>query len=263
MIGDECPPPWKMPEGVNAPLWHYAHSSRLAEEEDDYFSDHPLFRADAEALDARLLEPGPLIDLGCGAGRLAVRFARRGFPVTAVDLSNPMLVRVREKARGGGLDIATVRANLCRLGCFPDRTFRYALAMFSTIGMVRGAGPRRRAVAEAHRVLVPGGLLALHAHNLWLNLSDPQGRRWLVDQALRAARRRPGVGDRRMTYRGVPGMEVHLYRWRELAADLRASGFAIDEVLALDAVEARPIAAPWLLPGLRAGGWIVFARRSQ
>jgi SAM-dependent methyltransferase len=252
-----------MPQGVDAPLWHYAHTPRLADDEDEYFRGHPLFEADARALDERLTEPGPLIDLGCGAGRLALRFARKGFPVAAVDLSHAMLARVRAKAGAEGLSVATVQANLCQLSAFPDRTFRYAIAMFSTIGMIRGADARRRALAEAHRVLAPGGLLAMHAHNLWLNLFDPQGRRWLAGQTVRAARGGTGLGDRRMTYRGIPDLEVHLYRWKELAADLRGAGFAIEEALALDAVTALPIAWPRLLPSLRAGGWIVLARRNE
>ena len=43
-MSDAAPPPWQMPEGVNASLWHYAHSARLAEDEDAYFRDHPLVR---------------------------------------------------------------------------------------------------------------------------------------------------------------------------------------------------------------------------
>src|SRR5262245_59868682 len=89
-IGEpSIPPTWRLPDGVNAALWEYVHNPRLAEEEDDYFAGHPLFRADAGALDARFVEPGPLVDLGCGTGRHALRFARRGFPVVAVDLSRP------------------------------------------------------------------------------------------------------------------------------------------------------------------------------
>jgi len=258
---DQTPPPWQLPRGVNASLWHYAHTARLAEEEDAFFSGHPLFAADRRAVDARFTEPGPLIDLGCGAGRHAVRFARRGFPVTAVELSQAMLRTVGAKADAGGLNILRVRANLCDLGCLPAGRFSYALSMFSTLGMIRGSGPRRQALSEAYRVLRPGGRLALHAHNLWLNLRDPQGRRWLLGQVGRMLLRHPELGDRRMTYRGIPAMEVHLYRWRELKHDLRSAGFRIDEVLPIDAVNARPIAAPWFWPGVRAGGWIVFASR--
>lgn len=257
----EPPPAWNMPAGVDAPLWRYAHTPRLAEDEDDYFAGHPLFRADAEALDVRFVAPGPLVDLGCGAGRHAVRFASKGFPVTAVDLSAPMLATVRAKAAGQGVSVATVQANLCRLGCFPDATFDYALSMFSTLGMIRGAAQRRRAVAEAYRVLRPGGRLALHAHNVWLNLRDRQGRRWLAGEFGRRLLKRPEAGDRRMTYRGVAGMAVHLFTWGELSGDLRAAGFRVDEVLPIDAIHARPIRWPRLARDLRAGGWLVFASR--
>lgn len=255
------PPPWQLPPGVNASLWEYAHTPRLAAEENDYFAGHPLFVADAHALDARFTRPAPLIDLGCGSGRLSIRFARAGFPVLAVDLSHAMLRHLDARAREEGLPIATLRANLCDLRALPDGSFAYALSMFSTLGMIRGAAARRRALREAHRVLRPDGRLALHAHNLWLNLRDPQGRRWLLRQLPRLLLRRPDAGDRRMTYRGIPNMEVHLFRWRELAGDLRSAGFLIDEVLPLDEVASRPIPSPSVLPNLRAGGWIVFVRK--
>src|SRR3954451_4845755 len=96
---DRIPPAWQLPEGVNAALWEYTQTSRLAEEEDDYFRDHPLFGADARAIESRFTEPGPLVDLGCGSGRHASRFALRGFPVVAVELSQAMLVTAVAKAR--------------------------------------------------------------------------------------------------------------------------------------------------------------------
>jgi SAM-dependent methyltransferase len=260
-INGEPPPSWRLPEGVNAALWRYAHTPRLAADEDDYFRGHPLFEADARSLDERFTSPGRLVDLGSGAGRLALRFAGRGFDVTAVDLSRPMLRVVASKAAAEGLAIRPVAANLCRLGCFRDGSFDYALSMFSTLGMIRGASARRRALAEACRILRPGGRLALHAHNRWLNLRDPQGRLWLLAQGARAILGRPDLGDRRMTYRGIPGMVVHLYSWPELRRDVRGAGFRIDEVIPIDAVRARPIQFPRLAHGLRAGGWIVFASR--
>lgn len=255
------PPAWQMPEGVDGPLWQYTQTPRLAAEEDAYFADHPLFETDARALDERFVMPGTLIDLGCGAGRHALRFAARSFSVVAVDLSRPMLEMVRSKAQQSGISLVCVQANLCRLDCIPDETFDYALSMFSTLGMIRGKTSRRRALSEAARVLRRGGQIALHAHNFWLNLRDQCGRRWLGTQAWRAIFDRSQFGDRRMDYRGIPGMRVHLYRWGELRHELRRAGFRIRDVLALDEVASAPIPAPWLLPSLRAGGWIVFAER--
>jgi SAM-dependent methyltransferase len=255
------PPTWRLPEGVDSPLWEYTHTPRLAAEEDAYFADHPLFRADAQALDAHFVVPGRLVDLGCGTGRHAIRFAGRGFSVVAVDLARPMLEMVASHARLAGVELLGVESNLCRLSCFPDHVFDYAVSMFSTLGMIRGTESRRRALAEAGRIVKPGGRLALHAHNLWLNLRDSQGRAWLRSQVWKALFDRSVVGDRRMNYRGIPGMRVHLYRWGELKRVLRDAGFRIDEVLPLDEISATTIALPWLAHSLRAGGWIVFATR--
>lgn len=255
------PPAWRMPEGVDGPLWQYAHTPRLAAEEEAYFAGHPLFAADEQVLAARFREPGRLVDLGCGVGRHAVSFARRGFEVTAVDLSHDMLQAVARRARASGSPMCLVRANLCRLACFPDGRFDYAVSMFSTLGMIRGSAARARALSEAARVLRPGGRIALHAHNIWLNLGDPQGRRWLVGHLGRALTFRGALGDRAMTYRGIPGMSVHLFRWGELSRLFRRAGLRIDEILPIDRATAQPITRPWLWPSIRAGGWIVLATR--
>jgi SAM-dependent methyltransferase len=246
---------------VNSALWSYAHSERLAADEADYFRDHPLLRADVAALDEQFREPGALIDLGSGAGRLSVHFAQRGFAVLAVDLSRPMLRQVGARADHAGLAVGRLQANLCRLDCVRDQSFRYAISMFSTLGMIRGVSARRAALAHAYRVLVPGGSFALHAHNFWLNLRGRQARRWLLGQAWKAARRDLSLGDRQMTYRGIPGVEVHLYRFGELARELRLAGFHLEHVLPISELSAEPISAPWWLPTIRAGGWLVFARR--
>jgi SAM-dependent methyltransferase len=261
MSNGETPPSWRLPTGVNASLWQYAHTPRLAEEEDDYFRGHPLFWRDAVEVDARFTEPGRVVDLGAGVGRHALRMASRGFSTVAVELSQSMLAEIGRKAARMGVPVDCVRANLCRLECFPDGTFDYALSMFSTLGMIRTAHARRQALGEAARILKPGGRLALHAHNLWLNLRIKEGRRWLLSRWASILAGSEEAGDRRMTYRRVPGMEVHLYRWGELKREVRAAGLRIEEVVKLNQVTAARIPAPWFLHSIRAGGWLLFCRR--
>jgi ubiquinone/menaquinone biosynthesis C-methylase UbiE len=220
-----------------------------------------LFERDRIELGKRFTEPGRLVDLGCGTGRHSLQFASKGFNVVAVELSQFMLEQVGLKLHEG-LHVDRVQANLCHLGCFPDASFDYALSMFSTLGMIRGVEPRRQALREIGRIVKPGGRLALHAHNIFLNLRDPQGRAWLWKQLGLFLKRSPSYGDQLMTYREIPAMEVHLYRWNELKRDLRNAGFVIEETVAIDEIMARPIAFPSLLHSIRAGGWIVFCRRT-
>ena len=252
------PPDWRLPPGVDRALWDYASSGRLAAEEAAYFADDPLTIADAAILHDRFGEPSDLIDLGCGAGRLSLSFARRGFRVVAVDLSSAMLGVLGHAAEAEGLVIDRVRSNLCRLDSLPDGRFDAAFLMYSTLGMISGASERQAALRHVARILKAGGRLALHAHNLWVNLRDPGGRSWLFGEFGRTLIGR-GRGDRRATYRGIPGVGVHLFRWRELRDALRSAGLHVVEVVPLDPVSAKVIDFPRVLPSVRAGGWIVIA----
>src|SRR5262245_2357703 len=44
------------------------------------------------------LGPGPVLDAGCGTGRVAVELARRGIDVVGVDLDGDMIAVARTKA---------------------------------------------------------------------------------------------------------------------------------------------------------------------
>jgi SAM-dependent methyltransferase len=256
-------PDWRLPAGVDRALWDYAQNERLAAEEDAYFADDRLCALDLPQVTQRFTTPGRLVDLGCGAGRAALAFARRGFEVVAVDLSHHMLSRVQSAARAEQLPVYPVVANLCDLRGIADAAFDYGLLLFSTLGMIRGREARRKALQEAARVIRPAGRLALHAHAALANRHDPQGRRWLLGDTLRYLADRRDAGDRPMTYRGIPNLVVHQYRWRELARDLHVSGWQVEECVAIDVRHdaATPNAGWWAR--LRASGWLVLAARRE
>jgi SAM-dependent methyltransferase len=99
-----------------------------------------------------------LLEVGAGTGRIALPLHRRGRRVVGVDLSLPMLERYRAKAAAAGLPPPpTVRADATRLP-FPDACFDAVLE----VHVLHLIPSWERALAEARRVLAPGGVL-LHA----------------------------------------------------------------------------------------------------
>ena len=65
----------------------------------DHFSaDYPVIEQWAG------LTGGPLLDLACGTGRMAIHMARQGYQVTGVDIVPEMIARAKQKAtEQGGL----------------------------------------------------------------------------------------------------------------------------------------------------------------
>ena len=53
--------------------------------------------------DLGLRVAAPVLELGCGTGRIAVPLGRAGVPVVGIDRSTPMLARARERVRRGRL----------------------------------------------------------------------------------------------------------------------------------------------------------------
>ena len=130
-----------------------------------------------------------------------------------------------------GCAVGRVQANLCRLGCFPDGTLRLRPLDVQHAGddpraARRGGGrwPRRSASSG------PAAGSPCTRTTSGSTCAIPRAAAGCSARSAAALLGRPDAGDRRMTYRGIPGMEVHLYRWGELRRDLRAAGFRIDEV---------------------------------
>jgi SAM-dependent methyltransferase len=239
-------PDWQLPPGTDRGLWDYVSSNRVAREYDAALAGTPLLGTDLRFCERHFPSPGRLIDLGCGTGRLLVHFARRGYFGLGVDLSDAMLDVVREKVEPERLAIDLLRANLVELDQVSTSGFDYAACLFSTLGMIRGAENRRRFLGHVRRILKPGGVFVLHAHNARYRFGRRLGKPG------------PEPGDRTMPQvRGGAELTIHHYTWRELVSELAAAGFRVRERTPV--IPAGELKAPWFLPEVRAYGYLIAA----
>src|SRR5689334_105544 len=113
---------------------------------------------DAEVFYQRLgITPGThLLDVGCGAGQLALIAARAGAVVTGCDIATNWLERARTRAAAEGLNIAFEEGDAEALP-YHDAQFDAVTSMFGAM-----FAPRPELVAaELSRVCRPGGLIAM------------------------------------------------------------------------------------------------------
>jgi len=116
---------------------------------------------------------GPVLELGCGTGRVSLPVARAGVPLVGIDRSEAMLARARTRVRrsrlGGALRL--VRGDIRALP-FPDarargarragrtpagaRGFALGMAPYGILQSLLRERDLAAALSEMHRVLRPG-----------------------------------------------------------------------------------------------------------
>jgi SAM-dependent methyltransferase len=118
-----------------------------------YQADLPLWRELAAA------RPGPVLDLGCGTGRVALDLAGRGHEVTGVDTDAGLVSELARRARDRGLTVDGVVADVRSLTL--DRRFSLAIAPMQVAQLMGGADGRRAMLASVRDRLADGGGLAV------------------------------------------------------------------------------------------------------
>lgn len=122
------------------------------------FSEQVLPGRTWEGLARSLLQLAPrarYVDLGIGDGLLTLMLSEVAQSVTAVDISDEMLAALRTRAAQKGItNVETVRGDIEDLP-LPDKSFDVAVLSQA----LHHAKSPAKALAEARRVLVPGGRL--------------------------------------------------------------------------------------------------------
>jgi SAM-dependent methyltransferase len=101
-----------------------------------------------------------VLDIGCGAGFDALLAARMVGPsgrVAGIDVTPAMIDKAREHAAALGMSHAEFRVGEAESLPFPDDAFHVVISN----GVLNLTLDKARALAEAHRVLKPGGRLLL------------------------------------------------------------------------------------------------------
>lgn len=107
----------------------------------------------------RLLRSGTVLDLACGDGRNAIHLAESGFLVTAVDISNVALERLRHFSALRKVDLITREVDL------DDVTSVLAIGTFDNI-VVNHFRPCEFLWKSLPQMLKPGGRFIICAFNM-------------------------------------------------------------------------------------------------
>lgn len=122
-----------------------------------YEDDFPFYRR----LAARA--GGPILELACGTGRLAIPLALSGADVTGLDRSGGMLSLAKRKARRAGAEVRWVLGDMRHFAL----RGRFAAVFLPLNGVqhLLTAADLRRTLRCARSHLLPGGILALDVYN--------------------------------------------------------------------------------------------------
>lgn len=166
------------------------------------------------------------VDVGAGTGLLSLALADRVSKVWAVDISHSMgeyLAAKVESAGLGNVSIATASAVSLPL---IDESADLAVSNYCFHHL--GDADKRRALAEVHRVLRPGGRFVFADMMFRASVADARDRRVVADKLRTLAARGP-AGCVRLARNGV---RIALGRWEQPARAgwwrdaLRDAGFA-------------------------------------
>jgi ubiquinone/menaquinone biosynthesis C-methylase UbiE len=116
----------------------------------------------------RYFEPkGHLLDLGCGAGRVAFALYEKGFQhITGVDVAEAMVLQAKaiHLSKGAPPGLHFEAQNALHLP-YPPEHFDGIIFSFNGLGQIPFRANRRKALLEIHRTLKKGCFFAFTAHD--------------------------------------------------------------------------------------------------
>jgi SAM-dependent methyltransferase len=107
----------------------------------------------------------PILELGCGTGRILLPLAEAGFRVTGLDRSAPMLQRAEAAATAAGVAVSLHEGDMTEADRVPGGPFGLVLVPLNGLLHLTGPAAQRAALAAMRRALDPRGQLVLDLFN--------------------------------------------------------------------------------------------------
>lgn len=124
------------------------------------------------------LNGGPVLDVGCGTGRLLLDYMSDGIDIDGVDNSPEMLALCREKASGLGLNPTLFQQSMEDLDL--PRRYRIILVPSSSFQLVMDIDSAKRTMKHFYKHLISGGVLIMPFMIIWQE-GNPLETDWVLD----------------------------------------------------------------------------------
>jgi ubiquinone/menaquinone biosynthesis C-methylase UbiE len=216
---------------------------------------------------------GPVLELGCGTGRISLPLGRAGVRLLGVDRSEPMLARARQRLRRSRLTTVRLIRSDIRALPFTGTPFALVMAPYGILQSLLRERDLAATLAAAYRVLEPGGTFGLELvadlpswkeYRKRVSLTGWRGRRGgthvtLTETVRQDRKRRLTIFDQEFTERRGPRAEKRRFALTfrtltvpQMVRRLEKAGFEVTALLG----DYR--GKPW---DPRAEVWVIVARK--
>ncbi|MCX7787601.1 MAG: class I SAM-dependent methyltransferase [Spirochaetes bacterium] len=123
-----------------------------------------------------------ILDACCGVGRHSLEFARRGFSVTGVDLTEDFIRAAEESATAEGLSVTFVVEDIREY--YPLHSYEVILNLYTSFGYFESEEEDLRFLKRMKDCLTPGGVLLIETKGKEITARDFKESEWYEEAGM-------------------------------------------------------------------------------